>query len=316
MSVIITGSLAYDHILKFPGQFEEHIVPENIANLSISFLVEDMKKMRGGCASNIAYSLAMLGVKPTIMATAGEDFEEFDKWLKTRNVDTSLINIIKGEYTACCFITTDEKHNQITGFYTGAMAKAGKLSFKDIDYKDIEIAIISPNDPIAMKKYCKECRELDIPFIFDPGHNIPRLTGEELLDCMTGALYTIMNDYELSMVIKRTGKDKEALLKLSKTIIATKGAKGSEITTQTETIHIPPAKSLKESDPTGAGDAYRSALIAGHIRGFKIEEIGKLASVVSVYVVEQDAPAQHNFTIPELKIRYEDNYGKNTFPLN
>lgn len=310
MSVIVTGSIAYDHILKFPGQFEEHIVPENIANLSISFLVEDMKKMRGGCASNIAYSLAMLGVTPTIMATVGKDFEDFNNWLKSRGVDTSLIEVIKDDYTACCFITTDEKHNQITGFYAGAMSKADSLSFKNLDYKNIEIAIISPNDPKAMIKYCKECRELNIPFIFDPGHNIPRLNGEELLECMTGSLYTVINDYELSMIIKRTGKSKEELLKLTKTIISTKGASGSEIMTENSSVIIPSAKPLRASDPTGAGDAYRSGLIAGHIKGLSPEDIGKLSSTVAVYVVEQDAPAQHNFTIPELKARYKENYGE------
>ena len=310
MSVIVTGSIAYDHILKFPGHFEEHIIAENIANLSISFLVEDMKKMRGGCASNIAYSLAMLGVTPTVMATVGQDFEDFNTWLKTRGVDTSLISVIKDDYTASCFITTDKKHNQITGFYAGAMSKAEMLSFKDINYKDIEIAIISPNDPRAMVKYCKECRELNIPFIFDPGHNIPRLNGEELLDCMIGSVYTIINDYELSMIIKRTEKTKEELLKLANTIIATKGADGSEIMTKDSSIIVPSAKPLRVSDPTGSGDAYRAGLIAGHIKGFPMENTGKLASTVAVYVVEQDAPAQHNFTISELKTRYKENYGE------
>ncbi len=319
MSIIITGSLAYDHILQFPGHFEEHILPENLTNLSISFLVDNMKKMRGGCASNIAYSLSMLGKKPTIMATAGEDFCDFDVWLKSRGVDTSLIDIVEGDFTACCFITTDRKNNQITGFYAGAMAKAHRLSFKNlkfknVDYKGIEMAIISPNDPEAMKKYCNECRELGIPFIFDPGHNIPRLSGEELLECMKGSVYTVINNYELTMIMKRTGKNEQELLELTETIIATSGAQGSIIKTKGKTIEIKSAKPTRISDPTGSGDAYRAGLIAGHLEGLPIDEIGKLASVVAVYVVEQDAPAQHNFTLEQLKQRYLENYGGN-FPL-
>ena len=169
MSIIVTGSLAFDHILQFPGYFEEHINPEQLNNINISFLVDNMKKMKGGCASNIAYSLALLGNKPTIMATAGKDFEDFERWLNKRGVDTSLVKKIDEKYTASCFIITDQNNNQITGFYGGAMADAGLLSFKDIDYKNVQIAIISPNAPNAMIQYCKECKELGIPFIYDPG---------------------------------------------------------------------------------------------------------------------------------------------------
>lgn len=308
MSIIVTGSLAFDHILQFPGYFEEHINPEQLNNINISFLVDNMKKMKGGCASNIAYSLALLGNTPTIMATAGKDFEDFERWLNKRGVDTSLIKKIEDKYTASCFIITDQNNNQITGFYGGAMADAGLLSFKDIDYKNIQIAIISPNAPNAMIQYCKECRELGIPFIFDPGQQIPRTSPEDLLECITGSIYTIMNDYELSLVIKKTKKTQEELLKLTKTIIKTLGADGCVFITKDGETKVSPAKPLKVLDPTGAGDAFRAGLITGYLKNLSIEQTAKIANTIAVYVVEQDAPAEHNFTHEEFAKRYEENY--------
>ncbi len=308
MSIIVTGSLAFDHILKFPGKFEDHILPDQLNNLNISFLVDNMKKMRGGCASNIAYSLALLGQKSQIMATAGKDFEEFNQWLIKKGVDTSLIKIIPDQYTASCFITTDQNNNQITGFYTGAMSKAGLLSFKDIDYKNVQIAIISPNEPQAMVKYAKECRELKIPFIFDPGHQIPRLTGEDLIDCITGSAFTIINDYELNMIVNRTNKKIEELIKLTDCIIKTKGKDGCLIITKNEQIKVKSAKPRRICDPTGSGDAFRAGLIVSILKGLDIISAAKISNVTAVYVVEQEAPAEHCFTHEEFKARYEENY--------
>lgn len=308
MSIIITGSLAFDHILQFPGVFEEHILPEHLSKLNVSFLVEDMKKMRGGCASNISYSIALLGQKPSIMATAGRDFGEFDEWLRKRGVDTSLIKIIEDEYTANCFITTDRNSNQITGFYSGAMSKGSLVSFKDIDYKDIQIAIISPNAPDAMIKYCKECRELGIPFIYDPGQQLPRLTKEDMLSSIEGSLFTIVNDYELSVILHRTGKTIEELLDLTKTIVKTMGAEGCSIITKEGEVTVKSAKPLRAADPTGAGDAFRSGFITGYVKGLDYEHMAKIANITAVYVVEQDAPATHEFTPEEFKARYKETY--------
>lgn len=315
MSIIITGSIAFDHILQFPGLFEEHIIPNEISNLNISFLVDKMQKMRGGCASNIAYSLAMLGFKPSIMGSVGEDFDESKQWLEKRGVDTSLIKEFKGIYTASCFITTDKKHNQITGFYTGAMAKARTLSFKELDPSKIQVAIISPNDPEAMIKYAMECRELSIPFIFDPGQNIPRISAEELLIGMEGSVYTTLNTYELNMVLTRTGKSEAELLNLTGALIVTDGANGSIIKRcDSQDLHIKAATPRQLCDPTGAGDAYRAGLIAGYVSGQPIEISAQIASIAAVYVVEHPAPAQHHFTIDEFAARYFETYGVD-YPL-
>lgn len=312
MSIIVTGSLAYDNILQFPGRFEEHILPEQLSNLNISFLVDDMTRVRGGCASNIAYSLGLLKKKPVVMATAGKDFDEFDQWLRRSGVDTSLIKIIETDFTASCFITTDENNNQITGFYAGAMGKAGRLSFYDMaDVKDVEIAIISPNAPDAMVKYCRECRELGIPFIFDPGHQIPRLTPQELIDCITGSLFTVQNNYELNMILHRTGRTLDDLLGLTSAVIVTKGKEGSRIHVKDmDVIKIEAARPLRIGDPTGSGDAYRAGLIAGYLAGLDLETIGKLSSQIAVYVVEEKGPAEHFFTERQLAERYRESYGE------
>lgn len=310
MSIIITGSLAFDNILHFPGKFEDHILPDQLHNLNISFLVEDMKKMRGGCASNIAYSLALLGQRPSIMATAGKDFGEFREWLEGRGIDTSLIRIIEDQYTANCFITTDQNNNQITGFYSGAMSMAGLLSFRDIDYKSVEMAIISPNEPKAMVKYCLECRELGVPFIFDPGHNIPRITPEETLDCITGSVYTVVNDYELNMIAHKTGKSEDELTALTGAIIKTMGGDGCMVLKKDGRMHVKGAKARRICDPTGSGDAFRSGLITAHLKGLDMERIVRVANVTAVHVVEQDAPASHEFTSEEFAERYRETYGE------
>ncbi len=315
MSIIVTGSIAYDHILHFPGVFEDHILPQNLSNLNVSFLVDNMQKMRGGCASNIAYSLCLFGHKPRIMGTVGEDFTDFEAWLISKGADTSLIKVMPGEYTASCFITTDNKNNQLTGFYTGAMSGARTLSFRDLSPCEIDIAIISPNDPQAMVKYCKECRELKIPFIFDPGQNIPRLSPQELIECMTGAYYTTVNTCELNMIMSKTEKNEKELLNLTQSLIITDGENGSEIKTNSSALRVKAAQPYKIGDPTGAGDAYRAGLITGIMAGLSPEESAKIASTTAVYVVEKLSPAQHNFTLAEFAQRYEENY-QEKFPLS
>jgi len=309
MSIIITGSLAFDNILSFPGYFSDHIIPEQIKTLNISFLVDSMKRLRGGCAANIAYSLALLGEKPTIMATVGEDFSDYRAWMENNQIDTSLIKVIEGDYTASCFITTDLCDNQITGFYSGAMGRAHTLSFREIDHRQVRMAIISPNDPLAMTKYVRECKELSIPFIFDPGQQIPRLSPEEITEGVKGSCFTILNDYELQMVLTRAGLTEEELLSMTGTLIVTKGAEGSVLKTKKESIFFPSVKPDLVADPTGAGDAYRSAVIKGYLDGLDVQIMGNLASLVSTYVVEVHGTNGHHFTMEQLRERYRKNFG-------
>src|SRR6188472_3500978 len=198
MSIIITGSIAYDYLMSFPGKFTEHFLPEHMNRVSLSFLVDTMDKRRGGCAPNIAYTLALLGERPLLMATAGEDFGEYRLWLEAAGVDTSAVKQIAGKFCASFFCSTDQDNNQIASFYTGAMADAGQLSFRVLH--DCGQAIISPNDPGAMLQYAEECRTLGIRHIFDPSQQCARMSGDELTDGIVGATMVICNDYEFELM--------------------------------------------------------------------------------------------------------------------
>jgi len=191
MNIIITGSIAFDYLMSFPGKFTEHFLPEHMSRVSLSFLVDTMDKRRGGCAPNIAYTLALLGERPRLMATAGQDFDDYRRWLEAAGVDTSLVKEVDGKFTASFFCSTDVESNQIASFYTGAMANAGELSFRTVE--DCGLAIISPNDPGAMLQYAEECRALGIPYIWDPGQQCARMSGDELKDGAAGAAIVISN---------------------------------------------------------------------------------------------------------------------------
>lgn len=308
MSIIITGSIAYDHIMTFPGCFSEHIIAEKVELLNISFLVNSMKKLKGGCAPNIAYSLALLGYKPTIMGTVGHDFGEYCKWLDESNIDTSGIEVIASEFTASCFITTDKKNNQILVFHPGAMAQAHTLSFKNLKNEKIDIAIISPNEPKAMYKYAVECKELKIPYIFDPGHQIPVLETSNLIEGIKGSKVTIVNKYEIEMIMNKTHLSINDLLNMTEILIITNGGEGSTVRTIDKCIEIPPAQPLEVLDPTGAGDAYRSGLIKGLLEGRDIETVCKIASTVAVYCVEKHGTTEHTFTKEAFEKRFHENY--------
>src|SRR3954468_17740123 len=197
MKTVVTGSIAYDYLMSFPGRFTEHFLPEHMKRVSLSFLVDTMDKRRGGCAPNIAYTLALLGEKPRLMGTAGQDFEEYRRWLEAASVDTSLVEIVPNKFTASFFCSTDVDNNQIASFYTGAMAHAAELSFRSAG--PVDLAIISPNDPVAMVQYADECRTLGIKFIFDPGQQCARMSGEELAAGISGAFIVICNDYEFEL---------------------------------------------------------------------------------------------------------------------
>ena len=198
MKIVVTGSIAFDYLMSFPGRFTEHFLPEHMDRLSLSFLVDSMDKRRGGCAPNIAYTLALLGEQPRLMGTAGEDFGDYRAWLNAAGVDTTLVKQVAGKFTASFFCSTDQHNNQIASFYTGAMADAGELSFRTVG--ECGLAIVSPNDPGAMLQYADECRALGIRHIFDPGQQCTRMSGEELREGAVGATIVICNDYEFELL--------------------------------------------------------------------------------------------------------------------
>ncbi|MGQ9626374.1 MAG: carbohydrate kinase family protein [Anaerolineae bacterium] len=311
MTIVITGSIGFDYIMTFPGRFKNHILPDQIDKLSLSFLVDSMRLERGGCAPNIAYNLALLGEKPRIMGTVGEDFYEYRAWLEKHGIDTSTIMNIKGECTASFFVSTDLDQNQIASFYTGAMRYAHTLSFKDQNYKDIRLTIISPNDPQAMVKYPRECRELGIPFIYDPSQQIVRLSAEELVDGMRGAKVLVVNEYEFELVKDKTGLSERGILELSETLIVTKGAGGSAIIGPDFELDIPAVPPRRLVDPTGIGDAYRAGIIKGMVRGYSWETTGRIASLAATYALEEFGTQNHRYSREEFIARYKENFGPN-----
>jgi adenosine kinase len=307
MRIIVTGSIAYDYLMSFPGRFTEQFLQEHISRVSLSFLVDTMDKRRGGCAPNIAYTLALLGERPCLMATAGEDFAEYRQWLESAGVDTTLVKEIKGKFTASFFCSTDLENNQIASFYTGAMAHAAELSFEAV--RDTGLAIISPNDPSAMLQYAGECRSLGIPFIFDPGQQCARMSGEELHRGVAGAAIVIANDYELELLRQKTGLDEPDLLQHTRALVVTRGEHGSSVITSGSRTDVPAVMPDRIVDPTGVGDAYRAGFIKGLASGAPLEVCARLGSVAAAYVLEHLGGQSHAYRWDEFQGRYERHFG-------
>lgn len=309
MSIVVTGSIAYDYLMTFPGKFTDHIIPDKLSSLSLSFLVDSMKRQRGGVATNIAYTMKLLGNDPIIFATVGQDFTDYRQWLEQHGIKTHHIVEIPDEFTASFFVSTDEEQNQIANFYTGAMAKAKDLSLRERNLTDADMVIISPNDPTAMLNYAREARELGIPYAYDPSQQTARLSGEDLRQSIPGAAYLLVNEYELAVIQKKTGWDLDAIRASVDVLIVTEGDKGSQIFTQDETVHVPVAQPERIVEPTGAGDAYRGGFFAARSVDLPWEICGRVGALCSTYVLEQLGTSNHYFTLDEFIQRYEASFG-------
>jgi adenosine kinase len=310
--IVVTGSLAYDYIMNFPGYFKDHILPDKVHMLTVSFLVDSMRRMRGGVAGNIAYTLALLGERPLVVATAGQDFGEYRAWMDTHGVDTTGIKLIDDEFTSSCFINTDKSNNQIVAFYTGATARSRDLSLLELGLGSNDLVIISPTDPEAMSRYAEECRNHGIPFLFDPGKQTPRLDGEQILAGLTGARVLVGNDYEFAMMAQRTGKSETELIAAAPLTVVTRGEQGSTLyTSQTngQGLHVPIAPVADVVDPTGAGDAYLAGLVFGLARGFSLDITGRVAALAAAYTIERRGCQEHVYTPAEFAERYAATFG-------
>ncbi|MDY6874980.1 MAG: carbohydrate kinase family protein [Chloroflexota bacterium] len=309
MNVIITGSIAYDYLMSFPGRFAEHILPDQIEHLSVSFLVDEMRRQRGGCAANIAYNLALLGEHPRVMGTVGQDFGEYRAWLEQHVVDTSLICDESDLFTASFFVSTDQDGNQIASFYTGAMARARNLSFHDLDAGQVDLVIISPNDPQAMVKYAAECQALNIPYLYDPSQQIIRLSGDELRAGLTGCNVLVVNKYEFEMLQEKTGLAPEEIHAVpARACVITLGAEGSRIWAERAVYNIPAVPPEHTDDPTGVGDAFRAGFIKGLSANLPWEITGRMGSLAATYVIEQPGPQSHHYTLAEFVARYREHF--------
>jgi adenosine kinase len=308
MNIIVTGSIAFDYLMSFPGRFTEHFLPEHMSRVSLSFLVDSMDKRRGGCAPNIAYTLALLGERPRLLATAGQDFSDYRQWLESAGVDTSLVKEVEGKFTASFFCSTDLESNQIASFYTGAMANAGELSFRTAG--ECGLAIISPNDPGAMLQYAEECRALEIPYIWDPGQQCARMSGEELRDGLVGAALVICNDYEFELIRQKTGLDEASLLDQAQALVITRGEAGCSVYAEGRQSSVPAVPPHRIADPTGVGDAFRGGFLKGLALAADYDTCARLGSVAATYALEHLGGQSHAYTWEEFVERYETHFGR------
>jgi adenosine kinase len=309
MQVVVTGSIAYDYLMSFPGKFSDHLLADQLHQVNVSFLVDSMRRLRGGNAPNIAYTNALLGGRPKIMASAGQDFDDYRYWLEEHGVDTSGIIVFEDDYCASFFVNTDEDLNQIASFYTGAMAHAAKLSFSR-NAADADLAIISPNDPSAMTAYVNECKNKGIPYIYDPSQQIIRLSGNDLQEGLTDCVLLTVNEYELFMIQEKTGLNDEEILSLAGGILTTKGEKGSHIRIDGQTHDIPAVKPNEVVEPTGAGDAFRGGLLRGIQLGLTWDVIGRIGALAATYVLENMGTQGHTYTPEEFVTRYHLVFGE------
>jgi adenosine kinase len=306
MNIIVTGSIAFDYLMSFPGRFVEHILPDQLDHLSVSFLVDEMRRQYGGTAPNIAYNLALLGERPRVMGTAGQDFGDYRIWLEGHGVDTSLVREELDLFTASFFVSTDLDGNQIASFYTGAMARARELSLLD---NEADLVTISPNDPQAMVKYPAECRELGIPYLYDPSQQIIRLSGEDLRAGLEGCDLLVVNEYEFGMLREKTGLSDGAIQSApSRACIVTLGEKGARIWAKDGIYDILIVPPKWVDDPTGVGDAFRAGLIKGLAMKLGWELAGQMGALTATYCLEQPGPQSHSYTLPEFVARFREHF--------
>jgi adenosine kinase len=303
MKIVITGSIAYDYIMSFPGKFTDSLIADQLHNVSLSFLVDSLKRERGGTAPNIAYTLALLGGRPSVMATAGEDFGEYRTWLESHGVDTTPIVEIEGDFCASFFVNTDQDHNQIASFYTGAMAHAAQLTFAEYA-ADADWVTISPNAPDAMRAYADECRELNIPFMYDPSQQAARFSGADLLHGLEGCALLTVNEYEYQLIQEKTGLNEAQLFDRIGGLLVTLADEGARLVMDGEEHFIPSVPPQKIVDPTGAGDAFRGGLMRGMQLGLPWNVAGRMGALAATYVLEQLGTQSHHYTPGEFVARY------------
>jgi adenosine kinase len=303
-NVVVSGSLAYDRIMDFPGHFADHILPDKIHSINVCFQVNSMQEKFGGTAGNIAYALNLMGEKPVISAAIGHDYQRYFDWLAKNGLSIENIKIIENEFTAGAYITTDKADNQITGFNPGAMKYSSALDFDQFE-SDRTMLIISPGNLDDMINYSRVCKERDIDYVFDPGQSLPVLDAKDLIEAIDGCRILICNDYEMELFMSKTNLDEGDLLERAGAIVVTMGELGSRVYTPDGEIRIPVAKPKQVVDPTGAGDAYRGGLISGLVCGKDIEECARMGSACASFAVECYGTQCYSFTAKEFKERMQ-----------
>ncbi len=317
MNILVSGSLAFDRIMDFPGKFSDHILPDKVHVLNVCFMINELKENFGGTAGNIAYALSQLGESPTIVATAGRDFDSYKEWFSKNNISTDNVKIIDDELTAGAYITTDQSDNQITAFNPGAMKFGASYDFQTIA-RNNSVAIVSPGNLDDMYNFSNIYKQKKIDYIFDPGQSLPAWSKEKLIEMIDGSKIFICNDYELQMTQEKTSMTIDDILEKTETLVQTKSEHGSVVILkehgQTKNIDIPAAKVDSVKDPTGAGDAYRAGLIKGFfLSDSDIVHAAKMGAVTAAYCVEVYGPQNFSFSTESFNKRFEEAFGEKAF---
>lgn len=309
MAIYVSGSLAFDRIMTFGGNLQDHVLMDKLHMLSVSFMVDSMDERRGGCAGNIAYTLALLGEKPIVVSAAGRDFTGYAAAWEKLGLSLEGIRRDSDVFTALCYITTDQNNNQITGFYPGAMSQPATYTFPSLDPAK-DWAIVSPGSVDDMRRLPGFFREKGVRYIFDPGQQLPVLSGDDLCDAIRGSYACVTNDYELGMVCKKTGKSEEELVAMTGWLVTTLGGDGQRIrNARGVDVHVPAIPCDGVKDPTGAGDSHRAGLLKGLVCGLEMPEAAKLGAVSACYAIEQLGTQEHHFSKDEFRKRYEASFG-------
>jgi adenosine kinase len=312
MAIVVTGSIATDHLMHFPGRFAEQLVPEQLHRLSLSFLVDDLVVRRGGVAANIAFGMAQLGLRPVLVGAVGSDFADYRGWLERHGVDCDSVHVSEVAHTARFVCTTDEDMCQIASFYTGAMAEARNVELSPVAGRvgPLDLVVIGANDPAAMIRHTEECRLRGYPFAADTSQQLARMPGSEVRQLIDGATYLLTNDYELGLMEQKTGWRGDELLARVETRVTTYGAGGVRIVRHGEPeLHVPAAPETGKVDPTGVGDAFRAGFLAGRSWGLSLERSAQIGNLLATYVLETDGPQEYVLKPAEFTDRLAGAYG-------
>ena len=313
MRIAVAGSIATDHLMSFDGRFAEQIIPEQIQQLSLSFLIDELDVRRGGVAANISFGLGNFGMNPVLVGAAGDDFEEYRAWLERHGVDTSAVHISELRHTARFVCTTDRDQNQIASFYAGAMAEARNIEIKPIHDRlgGLDLVLVGADDPAAMVRHSDECRSRSIAFAADPSQQLARMEGPEVRSLIEGARFLFTNEYEKALAEQKTGWSDDEILERVGTRVTTLGSKGARLDVKGEpSIHVPAASVGEVVDPTGVGDSFRAGFLAAHSWGLSLERAAQVGNATAVHCLEVNGPQEYVLTPKSLLERIETSYGK------
>lgn len=301
MKFILTGSIAFDYLMRFPGYFKDHILPEHLNKISLSFLVEDMVRQHGGVGANIAYTLALMGGKPYLYSSAGQDFGEYGQKLARMGVDISGVKVDQTKFTASFFVNTDLSNAQIASFYTGAMEDAAEMPLKEAVSSPEDIVMVSPSDPRAMAAYIRDAKKLGIRMLFDPSQQIVRMDKDVIREGIENAFGLFVNDYEFELMQKHTGMTAEEILAIPAFSVITLGGDGARIVSKDGDVTVPVVPDVRIVDPTGVGDAFRAGFLRGYESGFDFKLCGEMGTCTAALCLAQNGTQNHAFTWPEFK---------------